>query len=155
LFVARVKGRFQHALRLAGTPVKFSREVAFRGIGENYTRDVEGYIQAQVEKEQFVDPRYSEMLKRFTVADDSVALDQPSESNSGRYWYNLHVVLVVASRGRIRSEDDFTKLDRTVQVSSKFETKHDRYSKLPCADHFAHGLMSDWRNSRISVVSST
>ena len=33
LFVARVKGRLQHALRLAGTPVKFSRKVAFRAIG--------------------------------------------------------------------------------------------------------------------------
>jgi REP element-mobilizing transposase RayT len=119
VFVGRVKGRLQHALRLGGTPVKFSRKVAFRGIGENHTREVQDYVQTQVEKEQLVDPRFSEMLKRFTVADDSVALDQPSESNSGRYWYNLHVVLVVASRGRIRSEDDFTKLDRTVQAVAK------------------------------------
>jgi hypothetical protein len=42
------------------------------------------------------------MLKRFTVVDESVALNQPSESNSGRYWHNLHIVLVVvwALRGR-------------------------------------------------------
>jgi hypothetical protein len=29
LFVARAKGRLQHALRLDGTPVKFSRKVSF------------------------------------------------------------------------------------------------------------------------------
>ncbi len=75
LFVARVKGRLQHALRLAGTPVKFSRKVSFRSIGDNHTDDVESYIAQQVDKEQFVDPRFTAMLKRFTVIDESVALD--------------------------------------------------------------------------------
>jgi hypothetical protein len=46
---------------------------------------------------KFVDPRFSEMLRRFTIIAPTVALDEPSESNSGRYWYNLHFVLVVAS----------------------------------------------------------
>jgi REP element-mobilizing transposase RayT len=114
LFVARAKGRLQHALRLAGTPVKFSRKVSFRSIGDNHTADVEGYIAQQVDKEQFVDPRFAVMLKRFTVIDESVTLDQPSESNSGRYWYNLHVVLVVADRARFRNEADFEKLDRAL-----------------------------------------
>ena len=41
-------------------------------------------------------------------------MDQPSESNSGRYWYNLHVVLVVADRARFRNECDFAKLDRAI-----------------------------------------
>jgi REP element-mobilizing transposase RayT len=119
LFVARVKGRLQHALRRRGTPVNFSRKVAFRGIGENHTAEVQQYIRTQVEKEQFVDPRFSEMLKRFTIADDSGTLDEPSESNSGRYWYNLHVVLVVASRSRIRAEDDFLRLDRMVKTTAE------------------------------------
>jgi hypothetical protein len=30
-----------------------------------------------------------------------VRLAEPSESNSGRYWYDLHLVLVVAERFRI------------------------------------------------------
>ncbi len=55
----------------------------------------------------------------FTIVDPAVALDEPSESNSGRYWYNLHVVLVVASRGRIRSEEDFAKLDHVVQATAE------------------------------------
>ena len=119
LFVARVKGRLQHALRLAGTPAKFSRKVSFRSIGNNHTSDVEGYIAEQVDKGLFVDPRFSEMLKRFTVIDESVALDKPSHSNSGRYWYNLHVVLVVADRARFRNEEDFARLDRTVIATAK------------------------------------
>lgn len=121
LFVARVKGRLQHALRLAGAPVKFSRKVAFRSVGENHTSEVENYIAKKVDKEQFVDPRFAAMLKRFTVVDESVALKQPSESNSGRYWYNLHVVLVVSDRARFRNEADFAKLDRTLVATA---TKH-------------------------------
>ncbi len=113
-FVARAKGRLQHALRLAGTPVKFSRKVSFRSIGDNHSADVQAYIAQQVDKEQFVDPRFAVMLKRFTVIDESVTLGQPSESNSGRYWYNLHVVLVVADRARFRNEADFEKLDRAL-----------------------------------------
>lgn len=99
--------------------MKFSRKVAFRGIGENHTFEVENYIEKQVEKEQFADQRFSEMLRRFSVVDSAVMLDEPSESNSGRYWYNLHVVLIVASRSRIRSVDDFTKLDRTLQATAE------------------------------------
>ena len=121
LFVARVKGRLQHALRLAGTPVKFSRKVAFRAIGENHTSDVESYLTQQVDRERFVDPRFSAMLKRFTEVDKSVMLNQPSESNSGRYWYNLHIVLVVADRARIQNETDFAKLDRALVMTA---TKH-------------------------------
>jgi REP element-mobilizing transposase RayT len=119
LFVARVKGRLQHALRLDGTPVRFSRKVAFRGIGKNQTAAVQSYIQQQVDREQFVDSQFSEMLKRFTILDDKIALDQPSESNSGRYWYNLHVVLVTASRSRIRSASDFDRLDRAVRATAR------------------------------------
>jgi REP element-mobilizing transposase RayT len=119
LFVARVKGRLQHALRSDGPPVKFSRKVAFRGIGENHSREVKNYIRRQVDKERFVDPRFAELLKRFTILDESVALDEPSATNSGRYWYNLHVVLVVASRERIRSENDFAELDRVVQQTAR------------------------------------
>jgi REP element-mobilizing transposase RayT len=118
LFVARAKGRLQHALRQAGTPVKFSRKVSFRAIGDNQTADIKGYIAKQVDREEFVDPRFAAMLKKFTVIDESVSLDQPSESNSGRYWYNLHVVLVVADRARFRNEADFEKLDRVLAATA-------------------------------------
>jgi REP element-mobilizing transposase RayT len=138
LFVARVKGRLQHALRLAGIPVRFSRKVAFRAIGDNHTTDVEAYIAQQIDKEQFVDPRFAAMLKRFTVINESVALDQPSESNSGRYWYNLHVVLVVADRARFRHEADFEKLDRAlVGTAAKHEYQLAARAWMPDHVHMA------------------
>jgi REP element-mobilizing transposase RayT len=101
LFAARVKGRLQHALRTAGLSCAFSRKVAVRTIGDNHRAEVEGYIAKQVDRAQFADSRFQELLRPFTVADTSVDLAAPSQTNSGRYWYNLHLVLVVEGRYRI------------------------------------------------------
>ncbi len=60
--------------------------------------EVEAYIRNQVGEERLADQRFREMLKSFTVVNPLVDLSQPTESNSGRYWYNLHLVLVVAER---------------------------------------------------------
>jgi REP element-mobilizing transposase RayT len=122
LFVARVKGRLQHALRQAGSPMKFSRKVAFRAVGKNRRAEVTNYVLHQVDNESFVDPDFEAMLRRFTVLDEGVALDEPSESNSGRYWYNLHLTFVVADRARLRHESDFERLDRMVLATA---TKHE------------------------------
>jgi REP element-mobilizing transposase RayT len=84
--------------------VSFSRKVAFRSIGENTREQVEAYIANQVTKECFVDDRFSEFMKSFTVTDPSARLEDPTATNSGRYWYNLHVVLVTDSRMRITDE---------------------------------------------------
>ncbi len=150
-FVARVKGRLDHALRLAGTPVKLSRKVAFRAVGENHTCDVENYIAQQVDQGQFVDPRFAAMLKRFTVVVESVALTQPSESNSGRYWYNLHMVLVVSDRGRIRNEVDFVALDRALLATA---TKH-QYQLAVRAwmpDHLHMALQGNFSESPTEIA---
>lgn len=100
-FCMRVKGRLQHALRKAGMPVDFSRKVGFRCLGENTSAVVEEYIRKQVGKAELADVRYEAVLRNFTLVRDDVDLAQPSESHSGRYWYNLHVVLVMADRFRI------------------------------------------------------
>lgn len=97
----RAKGRLQHALRQAGTPVIFSRKVSFRCLGENTSKIVAGYLQRQVGKEDLADRRYAEILQQFTVTCPEVRLATACETASGRYWYNLHVVLVVANRFRI------------------------------------------------------
>ena len=100
-FNARVKGRLQHALRQAGTPVKFSRKVAFRSLGENIRDVVENYLRKQVRKEGFIDPRHVKRMHEFTVVRDRIDLSEPTTSLSGRYWYNLHVVMVVSGRRHI------------------------------------------------------
>ena len=102
-FVAmRAKGRLDHALRAAGLDLPFSRKVAIRAIGDNTQQDVEEYIARQVSKERFADPRFAERMRELTVIDSQVDLSQPAETARGRYWYNLHLVLVVDQRVRIQ-----------------------------------------------------
>lgn len=103
--IARLlKGRLQHALRAAGAPCDFSRKVALRALGENTREIVERYIREQLEHADLADPRYREGLRSHAFSNDATDLAEPSETNSGRYWHNLHVVLVTESRYRIGSE---------------------------------------------------
>jgi len=95
----RAKGRLQHALKggNVGFP-GFTRKLSVRSVGENHRTDVENYIASQVHRSQFVDPGFQDLLRQFTVCCPEVDLSQPAETARGRYWYNLHLVLVTAHR---------------------------------------------------------
>jgi REP element-mobilizing transposase RayT len=100
----RAKGRLQYAYRTVDKVIcRFSRKVSVRSVGENTTGDVRRYIGRQVPNEPELDPRLRELLTQFTV-DRDVDLAAPSETLSGRYWYNLHIVLVAQGRHRIVDE---------------------------------------------------
>lgn len=101
LLAARAKGRLQYALRIVGNPVKFSRKVSVRSIGHNTRETVETYVRTQIDREEFADPLYEAMIKSQVINDPTVDLSQPKQTNSGNYWYNLHLVLVVAERYRM------------------------------------------------------
>jgi REP element-mobilizing transposase RayT len=145
LFAARVKGRLQHALRTAGTPTKFSRKIGVRTIGDNTREEVEAYIRRQVDKELLVDPRFQEFLKQFTVVDPNVDLAEPTASHSGRYWYNLHLVLVVEGRDRFTDRASLTTLrDRSLAVAKKKGYAISTLSVMPDHIHAAlRGNISD------------
>jgi len=65
--------------------------------------DVREYIRHQVDAAQFYVPAYAASLKQFTQVWDEEQIGQtPIEVTSGRYWYHLHLVLVVDDRHRIR-----------------------------------------------------
>ncbi len=52
---------------------------------------------------KFFDPHFAESLKQFTrVWNDDKEFNSPIEVSSGRYWYHVHLVLVVDGRYRIR-----------------------------------------------------
>ena len=104
LLAQRAKGRLTYQLRCEGVRHEFSRKFAVRSIGENTNRDVEIYIARQVERERFVDPRFSEMLSRFRLQWDDVDLSLPWAAKRSRYWYDLHLVLVAEERFRISTE---------------------------------------------------
>ena len=120
LSVARIKGRLQHALRQLGYPVKFSRKVAFRCLGENVSDIVTGYIRKQVRKEKFADSRFAKRMKTYTLVQDDVDLSEPIATTRGRYWYNVHIVLVVAGRRRIANNQALGELrDGCLQIALK------------------------------------
>jgi REP element-mobilizing transposase RayT len=109
----RVKGRIQHHCRQRGIPIDFSRKLAIRSLGDPTRAQVESYIRNQVSNEALADERFREMLASFTVVNRQVDLSQPTETNSGRYWYNLHLVLVVSARYRIGETATLAKIRDT------------------------------------------
>jgi REP element-mobilizing transposase RayT len=121
-FCSRVKGRLQYALRKAGTPLRFSRKLAMRSVGENRTADVERYIHSQVTKERFADPRFAQALEELRFTNTTHNLTTPSETGGGRYWYNLHVVLVMEERCRLADLNHLRRLrDQTLRIAAKKE----------------------------------
>lgn len=116
----RVKGRLKHALRKQGNRLQFSRKLAVRSIGDNTRADVEAYIARQVDKEPFADVRFRDEMREFTVKVRDVDLAEPTATDSGRYWYNLHIVLVVADRRRVVERHQLTILrDTSLRIACK------------------------------------
>ena len=121
-FSTRVKGRLQHALRQAPAPVAFSRKVGMRAVGENVSGDVEDYLRKQTIRADLADERYRATLRKLSFENPADDLSAPSETNSGRYWYNLHLVAVTAGRYRIGREDFLPKI-RLAALAWATETK--------------------------------
>jgi REP element-mobilizing transposase RayT len=134
----RVKGRIQHHCRRRGAPVDFSRKLAVRSLGEATRAQVEAYIRDQVPKEDLADERFRELLISFTVVNPQVDLSQPSETNSGRYWYNLHLVLVVSERFQIGEPATLAKIrDTALRICVKKGYAASRLAVLPDHLHMA------------------
>ncbi len=138
LFTARVKGRLQYALAKTGLGVKFSRKLAMQSIGANHREDVEAYIANQIANESWADPRIMDVLAPFTVTNPSVDLSAPTETTSGRYWYNLHLVLVTEGRWRNSEVSWLAKTrDHSFQIAEKKGHGISRLSVMPEHVHFS------------------
>ena len=98
---ARAKGRLQHALRQAGLTMKFARNFSVRALGNNTRETVERYVREQFEGGDFADVNYCERLREVSWTNPQVDLRQALCTDSGRYWYVLHLVLVTSDRYRI------------------------------------------------------
>src|SRR5262249_54442440 len=151
LLAARVKGRLQHHCRLAGSPVAFSRKVSVRSIGHNNRQSVEAYLAVPAGKEPLADERFRALLERLLVARPEVDLSGPTESRSGRYWYNLHLVLVVAGRHRIGDEATLTLVrDTCLRVGDKKGYGMSTLAVMP--DHLHLALRGDIGHSPQEVA---
>ncbi len=135
LLVGRAKGRLQHAIRKAAPDFAgFRRKVSLRSVGHNCREDVEAYIASQVDAVAFADPSFRALLKEFTVVRKEVDLAAPTESAHGRYWYNLHVVLVTAERYRVVDRGRLATLrDTALRIAEKKGHQISRLAVMP--DH--------------------
>jgi len=146
LLASRAKGRLEYALRQAGQLVKFSRKVAVGTIGHNTQADVESYIERQVPKEQLVDKKFERKMLQFTFADPTVDLTVPTPSKRGRYWYNLHLVLVVCDRWRISDVSIFKRVyEQCFRIAAVHGYQISRLSLLP--DHLHTSLRGNIEHS--------
>lgn len=116
---SRAKGRLQYYLKKAGFRGKiFTRKVAIHSVGDCQIRIIENYIIDQVKKEDLVDQKFKDLLQRYTRQDPTIDLSKPTETHSGRYWYNLHLVFVVADRFRLRDEETISNLFEALKNES-------------------------------------
>jgi REP element-mobilizing transposase RayT len=154
LLAGRAKGRLQYAIRKAGSDFPgFSRIVAVRSVGENCRKEVEEYILGQVAKERFADPRFESLMEEFTVCRPEVDLSQPSESVRGRYWYNLHMVLVAAERYQIADRQRLGAIrDGCFRIARKKGHAISVLSVMP--DHLHVALRGDYRQSPQQIALS-
>jgi len=142
----RAKGRVQYALRKANTPQKFSKKLSIRSVGNNTTKDVTEYIRSQVENETYIDPKFAQKMRQMTVIDPTVDLSIPSRSAHGRYWYNLHVVLVTAERHNVFDIDalELTR-DGCFRIANRKLYRLSGVSVMP--DHLHLALRGDYNKS--------
>ena len=89
-------------------------------------------------KGDFADPRFREIMRQFTIVSDDVRLAEPSESNSGRYWYDLHLVLVAADRFRITAPEQLGRIrDAALAVAAEGGHRIAALSVMPDHVHMA------------------
>lgn len=149
---SRAKGRLQHALRTAlGRAPRFSRKVSVRFVGENQREHVERYIEDQVRNAQFVDAAFQQRMSQYTTVNCDADLSKPAASSHGRYWYNLHVVLVVEQRGRILDDERLSRLrDRCFKIAKVKSHQISRLSVMP--DHLHLALRGHCQQSPLEIA---
>jgi REP element-mobilizing transposase RayT len=134
----RMKGRLEHALRQSGTPVSFSRKLSVTSVGRNCRGQIERYIQEQVAHHRFVDPSWRARLSELMVVDPKVDLAQPTETTRGRYWFNLHLVLITDWRVPISSFATLLDLrDRALLIAQEQGYLVSRLALVPDHLHIA------------------
>jgi REP element-mobilizing transposase RayT len=68
------------------------RRFTLRAVGENTSKDLEHYLQLQVERRGYVDERFSASLSQYT-RDFGYDLSQSFSTNHGQYWNDIHLVV--------------------------------------------------------------
>ncbi len=148
----RVKGRLDHAFRKASREFPgLSRKLSVTSVGHNTREQVEAYVASQVIEARFVDPAFRALMHEFTVVDETADLSMPTEAAHGRYWYNLHVVLVTVERWRVVDRQRLAKLREVSQkIAEKKGYRISRLSVMP--DHLHVALRGDIQQSPRAIA---
>ena len=97
LIVQRVKGRLQYLIRDTMRE-PWRRHFAIRSVGRVTRADVEKYVILQLDHHRMADSKVQNQLGQFQINRPEVDLSRPQRTSHGRFWYNLHVVLVHRER---------------------------------------------------------
>lgn len=150
--VQRLKGRSQHLLR-AARPKLWKGNYAIRSIGKVSRAVIENCIADQVGHHRFADPRACERLEKYQICNESLDLSETRSTSHGRYWYNLHLVIVRRDR---EAEWDQGRLlaTRRMIVAAAHAKRHllSRASILPDHAHILLGCQIE--ESPLEVVLS-
>ncbi len=154
LFSQRVKGRLQYALRNLGTPVAFRLKKGFRTLGENTREIVQAYIARQSRKSDYADPNFKQWLEQFHVDNRAVILKEAAATGHGRYWYALHLVIVVENRKfPMVRKDTFQKArDYSLAIAKKKGYEIAELFVMP--DHLHIALRGDIEHSPQKIALS-
>jgi REP element-mobilizing transposase RayT len=79
-------------------PRALKANYALRSFGRARREVVEEYVASQLGHHQMADERTQALLERFQIVQPEVKLQEHHSTAQGRYWYNLHLVLVHQQR---------------------------------------------------------
>jgi REP element-mobilizing transposase RayT len=144
-----IKTNLSTSMSLLGYDNPLNRRFAIRSIGNNTSKDLTNYLALQVERREYVDPRFSNALQDSSkqyVCDSSV----PTLTRHGKYWYELHLVIATNERYTVASAKVWELL---VSTCEKHFAEHGEQLKslslLP--DHIHIMLLPKIQNSPLAV----
>jgi len=148
---ARAKGRLDHVLRVRKLPLDFSRKISLRSLGDSKRDTLDSYLAQQAVRESFVDPDFERQIAQLAFVDAAVDLSQPQQSARGRYWNNLHLVLVTVQRQPLRDLEILRNMVGTVRIIAKAKG-YGLHRASPMLDHLHLTLRVPFYVAPVEVV---
>lgn len=112
--VRLVKARLYVSMANLGYRNPLNRRFAIRSVGNNTSSDLKTYLAMQVERRNYIDPRFSDALQEYSKEYDFDS-SLPSLTRHGKYWYDLHLVLSTSARFTVAQQTIWERLVATCE----------------------------------------
>lgn len=145
----RVKGRLQNLIR-DRVQQPFQRNYDLRSVGSGTREKLEGYLGSQLEQHPEEDRKIRWMLTDMQVIRPDVDLAQPRFTSHGRFWANVHLVMVNDWRWRETCQEHLLRV-RAMLIRAAEKKQHllSRIAILP--DHVHLLLGTSLQESPLSL----